>query len=202
MLNGYGRTVRRVAAGLAMATLLALPAAAQDVTVFAAASLKNALDNINAAWKTEAGKSATISYAASSALAKQIEAGAPADVFISADLDWMAYLSQRNLTKKDTEVELLGNRIVLVAPADSTAKADDRSGLRPAGPARRRTSGDGERRTRFRRAGTARRRSSRSASGTRCLARSPRPRTSAPRWRWSRPARRRSASSTRPTPRR
>ena len=95
-----------------------------NVTVFAAASLKNALDEINAAWKTEAGKEATISYAASSALAKQIEEGAPADVFISADLDWMAYLSERDLIKKDTEVQLLGNRIVLIAPADSTATTE------------------------------------------------------------------------------
>lgn len=100
----------------------AAPAVAQDkVTVFAAASLKNALDNINAAWKADTGKEATISYAASSALAKQIEQGAPADVFISADLDWMTYLSDKNLTKKDTEAKLLGNRIVLVATADSAA---------------------------------------------------------------------------------
>lgn len=108
--------------GLA-AAMVALPGAeAQEkVTVFAAASLKNALDNINAAWKADRGKEATISYAASSALAKQIEEGAPADIFISADLDWMKYLSDKNLTQKDTEVELLGNRIVLVAPKDSAA---------------------------------------------------------------------------------
>jgi molybdate transport system substrate-binding protein len=111
-------------AGALAALLLAAPALAQDVTVFAAASLKNALDDINAAWSAETGKSATISYAASSALAKQIEEGAPADVFISADLDWMAYVSERNLTKKDTEVQLLGNRIVLIAPADSTATVE------------------------------------------------------------------------------
>ena len=66
---------------------------------------------------------ATISYAASSALAKQIEEGAPADVFVSADLDWMAYLAERDLVQPDTEVELLGNRLALVAPADSEAAA-------------------------------------------------------------------------------
>ena len=93
--------------------------AAADPVVFAAASLKNALDAVNAAWKEESGKSATISYAASSALAKQIEEGAPADVFISADLAWMSYLSEKKLTKPETEVQLLGNRIVLIAPADS-----------------------------------------------------------------------------------
>lgn len=108
--------------------------AQEKVTVFAAASLKNALDSINAAWKAEGGKEATISYAASSALAKQIESGAPADVFVSADLDWMNYLKDKKLIKTNTEVQLLANRIVLVAPADSTAKAEikkdfDLSGL-------------------------------------------------------------------------
>ena len=80
-----------------------------------------------------AERQATISYAASSALAKQIEEGAPADVFISADLDWMAYLSERGLVKKDTEVQLLGNRIVLVAPADSTAATEIAPGFDLAG---------------------------------------------------------------------
>jgi molybdate transport system substrate-binding protein len=93
--------------------------AADKVVVFAAASLKNALDNINAAWKAETGKEATISYAASSALAKQIESAAPADVFISADLQWMNYLAEKKLVKQDSIVELLGNKIVLVAPKDS-----------------------------------------------------------------------------------
>jgi molybdate transport system substrate-binding protein len=101
------------------------PASAQEnVTVFAAASLKNALDEINAAWKADTGKQATISYAGSPALARQIEQGAPADIFISADLDWMAYLSERNLTRKATEMRLLGNRIVLVAPAGDAAAVD------------------------------------------------------------------------------
>ncbi len=90
------------------------------MTVFAAASLKNALDAVNAACEAEVGEAATVSYAASSALAKQIEEGAPADVFMSADLDWMKYLSDKNLIKTDTETKLLGNQIVLVAPADST----------------------------------------------------------------------------------
>lgn len=110
--------------GLAAMLFAAVPAAQADdnVTVFAAASLKNALDNINAAWKADAGKEATVSYASSSALAKQIEEGAPADVFISADLDWMKYLSDKKLTKPDTELKLLGNRIVLVAPKDSAAE--------------------------------------------------------------------------------
>jgi molybdate transport system substrate-binding protein len=97
--------------------------AQQRVTVFAAASLKNALDAVNAACEADVGEAATVSYAASSALAKQIEEGAPADVFMSADLDWMKYLSDRNLIKADTEMQLLGNGIVLVAPADSEVEA-------------------------------------------------------------------------------
>jgi len=133
--RGFGLRALLALAALAVPLAGGLPAAraADQVTVFAAASLKNALDDINAAWKAGTGKSATISYAASSALAKQIEQGAPADVFISADLDWMAYLSDRKLTKKDTEHQLLGNRIVLVAPADSAAKADIVKGFDLAG---------------------------------------------------------------------
>jgi molybdate transport system substrate-binding protein len=100
-------------------TLLQLTARAQsaDVTVFAAASLKNALDAIADAFTHETGKRVAISYAASSALARQIEHGAPADVFISADLDWMDYLQARNLIKPDTRRNLVGNRIVLVGPS-------------------------------------------------------------------------------------
>lgn len=110
-----------VIAGLAalMMALVSPASAAEKAVVFAAASLKNALDAVNAAWQTDAGKTVTISYAASSALAKQIEEGAPADVFISADLDWMKYLSDKKLTRPDTELKLLGNRIVLIAPKDS-----------------------------------------------------------------------------------
>ena len=99
------------------------PAFAQgrDVVVFAAASMKNALDEINQAWSREnGGRKATISYAASSALAKQIEAGAPADLFASADLDWMDYAQQKNLIRPETRVNLLGNRIVLIAAKDAT----------------------------------------------------------------------------------
>ncbi len=98
--------------------------AQEKVTVFAAASLKNALDAVNAACEAEVGEQATISYAASSALAKQIEEGAPADIFMSADLDWMKYLSDKSLIKADTETKLLGNSIVLIAPADSAASLE------------------------------------------------------------------------------
>lgn len=96
-------------------------AAADDVVVFAAASLKNAIDAIDADWQKSAGKHATVSFAASSALAKQIEAGAPADVYISADLDWMDYVAKKNLIVPGTRHNLLGNALVLIAPADSKA---------------------------------------------------------------------------------
>ena len=97
------------------------PAAAQEktITVFAAASMKNALDDINAAYTARTGVKVTTSYAASSALAKQIEQGAPADVFASADTDWMDYAIGKKNINEPTRVNLLGNSIVLIAPKDS-----------------------------------------------------------------------------------
>ena len=86
--------------------------------VFAAASLKSALDEIADYWRRERRNQVVISYAATSALARQIEQGAPADIFISADLDWMDYLARRNLIKPESRVNLLGNRLVVVAPQD------------------------------------------------------------------------------------
>jgi molybdate transport system substrate-binding protein len=88
--------------------------------VFAAASLQTALDEIVAAFTAATGAAVTVSYAGSSTLARQIESGAQADVFISADLDWMDYLQERNLIDPASRTDLLGNRIVLVAPAAST----------------------------------------------------------------------------------
>lgn len=100
------------------------PARAQpgDLVIFAAASLKNALDEAAAAWVRQTGKAAPkISYAASGTLAKQLEQGAPADLFLSADLDWMDYAAAKGLIRPQTRVTLLANRIALIAPADSTA---------------------------------------------------------------------------------
>ena len=106
--------------GLFAVAAAAEPAAAeQTITVFAAASLKNALDDIDAAFTKATGVKITASYEASSALARQIEAGAPADVFISADLRWMDYAASKKLINPDTRVNLLGNKLVLIAPADS-----------------------------------------------------------------------------------
>ena len=121
--------------GLAVAALLASwpqpSARAQggDVIVFAAASLKNALDAVNARWQQETGKKAIISYASSPALAKQMEQGAPAQMFISADLDWMDYVDKKNLIKPETRSNLLGNRIVLIAPKDKANAIDIRPGF-------------------------------------------------------------------------
>lgn len=118
-------------AGLAALATIANATRAQPrpVLVFAAASLKTALDAIAAKWRTEAGKEVTISYAASSTLAKQIENGAPADLFISADEDWMDYLQQRRLIDRQTRFDLLGNSLVLIAPADGSAAMTIAPGL-------------------------------------------------------------------------
>lgn len=113
------------------AFILPFPTSAEDKgpVVFAAASLKDALDAIDAEWKKESGREAKISYAASSALAKQIEQGAPADIFVSADEDWMNYLADRKLIKPETRFDLVGNRLVLIAPKDSKLTATIASGF-------------------------------------------------------------------------
>jgi molybdate transport system substrate-binding protein len=103
----------------ALAPLSSAPAQERPIIVFAAASMKNALDDADAAFTNKTGIKVTVSYAASSALMKQIEEGAPADVFVSADLDWMDYGSQKKLIQDATRVNLLGNRLVLIAPKDS-----------------------------------------------------------------------------------
>lgn len=94
----------------------------QVLTVFAAASLKESLDEAAFAYKQQTGQEVRVSYAASSALARQIEQGAPADVFISADLDWMDYLQQRKRIDATTRRNLLGNTLVLIAPAKGNLK--------------------------------------------------------------------------------
>jgi molybdate transport system substrate-binding protein len=97
------------------------PALAEDksLIVFAAASMKNALDDIDLAFTAKTGVKVSASYAASSVLAKQIEQGAPADIFVSADTDWMDYATSRKNINEQTRVNLLGNSIVLIAPKDS-----------------------------------------------------------------------------------
>ena len=107
------------------------PAMAADVTVFAAASLKEALDEQARQFEATTGNKVIISYGASSALAKQVDAGAPADAFISADLDWMDHVDQRGLLMPGTRVDLLRNTLVLIAPASSRATLQDRAWFRP-----------------------------------------------------------------------
>jgi len=132
-LSRRGLAAFAAAVALTFALPLAAPVrAAEPVLIFAAASLKGSLDAAAAAWSKTSGDEVKISYAASSALARQVEQGAPADLFISADLDWMSYLETRNLVA-GTPVKLLGNRIVLVAPKDSTVTATIAKGFDLAG---------------------------------------------------------------------
>ena len=111
------RFLRALAASLLLA-LAPLPAFAADVTVFGAASLADALKEIAADYQKQSGKQVAVSLAASSALARQIEASGAEDVFISADLDWMDYLDNKSLIQHDTRENLLGNKLVLVAGKD------------------------------------------------------------------------------------
>ena len=116
------RTIlRRTFLGLLLGLPVSLPAqaeASKPVLFFAAASLQTALNAIGAEWKKDTGKTVTFSYAASSALAKQIENGAPADLFASADLEWMDWAQEKKLIKTETRKTLLGNTLVLIAHAD------------------------------------------------------------------------------------
>ncbi|MEZ2221974.1 molybdate ABC transporter substrate-binding protein [Rhizobium sp. RCC_161_2] len=121
------------AAWLGLSTIPAPALAADKITVFAAASMKNALDNLDAAFTKETGKQVTVSYAASGPLAKQLENGAPADVFISADKNWMDYVAEKKLIKDDSRVDLLGNELVLVAAKDKAKPVEIKQGLDLAG---------------------------------------------------------------------
>ena len=113
----------RVLLGLGtLALLLAAPARADTVTVFAAASLKEALDSVSQAFEKASGHKAVISYAGSNALARQIENGAPADLFISADTDWIDHVERRGLVAANSRRDLLGNELVLIAPAASPVR--------------------------------------------------------------------------------
>ena len=118
------RRVSRWLALAAAAAILAGPGAARaqssDVLIFAAASLKNVIDDLAVPCRQATGVSYKSSYAASSTLAKQIAEGAPADIFISADLEWMDDVAKHSLIDAASRVNLLGNDLVLVAPKAST----------------------------------------------------------------------------------
>ena len=103
--------------------------AGKSIIVFAAASLTDALGEIDKAYTAKTGVEVKASFAASSVLARQVESGARAEVFFSADEEWMDYLAQRNLLQPKTRHDVVGNRLVMIAPADSTAKIDIKPGF-------------------------------------------------------------------------
>ncbi|HHT8825001.1 TPA: molybdate ABC transporter substrate-binding protein [Yersinia enterocolitica] len=118
MKNQYGKVTKWVASAALLAAFSS-SAMAADMTVFAAASLTNALQDIAAQYKKEKQVDVVASYASSSTLARQIEQGAPADLFISADQQWMDYAIDKQQMVANTRYTLLGNELVLIAPKDS-----------------------------------------------------------------------------------
>lgn len=115
-------------AGAASATSAAPEAEA--LLVFAAVSMSDALNEVAAQYTAQAGQRIKLSFAASSTLARQIEAGARADVFVSADIEWMDYLAARELLDTATRRDIVGNRLVLVAPSDSEVQVTLGPGVR------------------------------------------------------------------------
>lgn len=110
-----------MAAGFGLFATAGHAADKPKLTIFAAASLQNAMDELNAAFAASHPANVTASYASSSVLAKQIESGAAADLFISADRDWMKYVADKQLIRADSAHDLLGNQLVLVAKSDDPA---------------------------------------------------------------------------------
>jgi len=126
-MRGFSRAFLLIL-GLA---LLSTPgkASGDEITVFAAASLTNALNEAGKAFEQKGQHTVRLSFASSSTLAKQIENGAPANLFLSADLDWMDYLDQRKLIADGTRTNLLGNRLVMIAPAASPLRVELKPGV-------------------------------------------------------------------------
>jgi molybdate transport system substrate-binding protein len=146
LIEATRRRLGSLALGVAMgavaftrSVLGAETAPAGAPVVFAAASTKTALDAVAAAWKADTGKAVSIAYASSAALAKQIEQGAPADIFISADLKWMDYLEKAKLIRAGTRKNLFGNKLVLIEPSDADVKLEITTGFDLAG-----ATGDGK----------------------------------------------------------
>lgn len=128
------RLMRHFLRALAIALAFSAGAAtAQDVTVFAAASLTNVLEQIGKRYREEGGTPVKFSFAASSTLAKQIESGAEADIFASADEQWMDYLVQRGLIVEGTRASKLGNTLVLITPISQPRNVDIKPGFDLAG---------------------------------------------------------------------
>jgi molybdate transport system substrate-binding protein len=136
---GFGLAIGAVVFARAAFAAEGTPAAgsgsAAAPVVFAAASMKTALDAVAAGWKADIGKTVTVAYASSAALAKQIERGAPADLFISADLKWMDYLEKAKLIQARTRRNLVGNKLVLIEPSDANVKLEIARGFDLAGAA-------------------------------------------------------------------
>ena len=199
------RLARVFAAFAILGALSFSPALAENsgLVVFAAASMKNALDDVNAAYTKKSGVKVAASYAASSTLAKQIEQGAPADVFLSADIDWMDYVAtEEGSSTSATRVNLLGNSIVLIAPKDAEIdQVTIGQGFDLA-----KLAGDGKIATGDVDSGAGRQICQVGAGEAGRLGRRRRrnsrwPRASAPRWPWWRATKPCSGSSIRPTPR-
>jgi molybdate transport system substrate-binding protein len=110
-----------LAAAIAIAAYTPVRSEAASLTVFAAVSLKEALDEQVRRFEADTGNRVVVSYAASNALARHLEAGAPADLFISADRDWMDYLDERRMLASGSRADLLRNTLVLIAPAASSS---------------------------------------------------------------------------------
>lgn len=121
--------IRPAIAALCLTVALPLQASAEDVVVFAAASLKNALDEVAADFQRETGNNVTISYAGSNALAKQITEGAPADIFISASVEWMDEVEKAGLVVEGTRENLLGNTLVLIAHGKDATPVEITQGM-------------------------------------------------------------------------
>src|SRR5262249_931044 len=119
IVPGRRSVLTALAAAITALVMQADAAEEKPITVFAAASMKKALDERNTLFTNGSGIKVAARYAARSALMKQIEQGAPADIFLSADVDWMDYGEKHNLIKNDSRENLLGNRLVLIAPKDS-----------------------------------------------------------------------------------
>ncbi|WP_432653525.1 molybdate ABC transporter substrate-binding protein [Ruegeria atlantica] len=125
----HARRVLIAALVLGALTLAPLRAGAEGTLVFAAASLKTALDEVASEFEQETGRGITVSYAASSVLARQIQLGAPADLFISANVDWMNVLQDQGLIDPTTRIDLLSNGLVLVAGGEGADIGEMRPGV-------------------------------------------------------------------------
>ncbi len=129
MLNAHRAFRHLKAAFTAVALVAVLTVAtavrADELTVFAAASLTNAMEDLGKLYGEKTGETVRFSFAASSALARQVESGAPVAIFASADEPWMDYLAERNLIVPTTRISPIGNSLVLITPADSSLKAVD-----------------------------------------------------------------------------